>query len=46
MFIFVVVALLVVVVVGLAMSVRIIKQYERGVVFQLGKVKGGARGPG
>src|ERR1700733_8162103 len=29
-----------------AMSVRIIKQYERVVVFELGKVKGEARGPG
>ena len=27
-------------------SVRILKQYERGVQFRLGKVKDGARGPG
>ena len=31
---------------GLACSVRILKQYERGVQFRLGRVKGGARGPG
>ena len=31
---------------GLATSVRILKQYERGVQFRLGKVKDGARGPG
>jgi regulator of protease activity HflC (stomatin/prohibitin superfamily) len=29
-----------------APSVRILKQYERGVQFRLGKVKDGARGPG
>jgi regulator of protease activity HflC (stomatin/prohibitin superfamily) len=32
--------------VGVAMSIRIIKQYERVVLFELGKVKGDARGPG
>jgi regulator of protease activity HflC (stomatin/prohibitin superfamily) len=31
---------------GLASSVRILKQYERGVLFRLGRVKGGPRGPG
>jgi regulator of protease activity HflC (stomatin/prohibitin superfamily) len=31
---------------GLASSVRILKQYERGVLFRLGKVRGGPRGPG
>src|ERR1700689_5566812 len=31
---------------GLAMSVRILKQYERAVMFHLGKVRDGARGPG
>jgi regulator of protease activity HflC (stomatin/prohibitin superfamily) len=41
-----VVALAVVVLVGVAMSIRIIKQYERVVLFELGKVKGAARGPG
>ncbi|HEY5190237.1 MAG TPA: slipin family protein [Solirubrobacteraceae bacterium] len=34
------------VIVGLALSVRVIKQYERVVLFELGKVKGGPRGPG
>jgi regulator of protease activity HflC (stomatin/prohibitin superfamily) len=33
-------------VVGVALSVRILKQYKRGVQFRLGRVKGGARGPG
>ena len=41
-----IVAALVVLVVGLLASVRILKQYERGVLFRLGKVKDGARGPG
>ena len=40
---YVVVAL---VLVGLAASVRILKQYERGVQFRLGRVEDGARGPG
>jgi regulator of protease activity HflC (stomatin/prohibitin superfamily) len=31
---------------GFASSVRILKQYERGVQFRLGRVKDGARGPG
>jgi regulator of protease activity HflC (stomatin/prohibitin superfamily) len=31
---------------GLAASVRILKQYERGVQFRLGRVSDGARGPG
>lgn len=31
---------------GLAASVRIVKQYERGVLFRLGKVRSDARGPG
>ena len=34
------------VLVGLAASVRILKQYERGVQFRLGRVADGARGPG
>jgi regulator of protease activity HflC (stomatin/prohibitin superfamily) len=34
------------VVLGLASSVRILKQYERGVQFRLGRVRDGARGPG
>src|SRR5689334_9813287 len=41
--IYVIVALLLVV---LAASVRILKQYELGVQFRLGRVTGGARGPG
>ena len=35
-----------IVLLGLAASVRILKQYERGVQFRLGRVKDGARGPG
>jgi regulator of protease activity HflC (stomatin/prohibitin superfamily) len=30
----------------LASAIRIVNEYERGVVFRLGRVKGGARGPG
>jgi regulator of protease activity HflC (stomatin/prohibitin superfamily) len=37
---------IVLVAVGLAASVRILKQYERGVQFRLGRVEDGARGPG
>jgi regulator of protease activity HflC (stomatin/prohibitin superfamily) len=44
--VYVLVALVVVVLVGVALSVRILKQYERAVVFRLGRVKGRARGPG
>ena len=43
------VAVIIVVIVAFlatAASVRILKQYERGVQFRLGKVKDGARGPG
>jgi regulator of protease activity HflC (stomatin/prohibitin superfamily) len=36
----------VVVLLALGASVRILKQYERGVQFRLGRVKDGARGPG
>jgi regulator of protease activity HflC (stomatin/prohibitin superfamily) len=46
MVVYVVVALLLVVLAGLALSVRILKQYERAVMFRLGRVKDGARGPG
>jgi regulator of protease activity HflC (stomatin/prohibitin superfamily) len=35
-----------IVLLGLAASLRILKQYERGVQFRLGRVKDGARGPG
>jgi regulator of protease activity HflC (stomatin/prohibitin superfamily) len=41
--VYVVIAL---VVLGLAASVRILAQYERGVQFRLGRVKDGPRGPG
>jgi regulator of protease activity HflC (stomatin/prohibitin superfamily) len=41
-----VVVVAIVAVLGLALSVRILKQYERGVQFRLGKVTGEARGPG
>jgi regulator of protease activity HflC (stomatin/prohibitin superfamily) len=43
---YVVIAVVVVVLAGLAFSVRVIKQYERVVLFELGKVKDIARGPG
>jgi regulator of protease activity HflC (stomatin/prohibitin superfamily) len=43
---YVVVALVVVALLGLAAGVRILKQYERGVQFRLGRVVDGARGPG
>ena len=47
MIVVVVIAVLVfVALIGAALSVRIIKQYERVVLFELGKVKDGARGPG
>jgi regulator of protease activity HflC (stomatin/prohibitin superfamily) len=42
----VLVVIVLVVLAGLASAVRILKQYERGVLFRLGRVKGGARGPG
>jgi regulator of protease activity HflC (stomatin/prohibitin superfamily) len=42
----VIVVILALVLLGLAASVRILKQYERGVQFRLGRVKDGARGPG
>src|SRR3954468_24802041 len=42
----IVIALVLVALAGAALSVRILKQYERAVVFRLGRVKGGARGPG
>jgi len=43
---YVVAALGAVALLALAASVRILKQYERGVQFRLGRVHGGARGPG
>src|SRR3954464_15269514 len=44
--VYVVIALAVVVLIGVALSVRILKQYERAVIFRLGRVRDGARGPG
>jgi regulator of protease activity HflC (stomatin/prohibitin superfamily) len=46
MLIYLIVGLGLVALLGVAMSVRILKQYERGVQFRLGRVIGGARGPG
>jgi regulator of protease activity HflC (stomatin/prohibitin superfamily) len=43
---YVIAVLLALGVLALAASVRILKQYERGVQFRLGKVVDGARGPG
>jgi regulator of protease activity HflC (stomatin/prohibitin superfamily) len=43
--VYVIVALVVLLAIA-ALSVRILKQYERGVQFRLGRVKDGARGPG
>ena len=43
MLIYVVVALAVIAAVGTASSIRILKQYERGVLFELGQVTGGPR---
>src|SRR4051794_11464752 len=45
MVVYVIVVLLVALALA-ALSVRILKQYERGVQFRLGRVKDGARGPG
>ena len=42
----VVIVVVLVVVAGVALSARILKQYERAVVFRLGRVQGGARGRG
>src|SRR4051812_45547977 len=44
--VYVLIVLALVVLVGVAFSVRILKQYERAVLFRLGRVNGGARGPG
>jgi regulator of protease activity HflC (stomatin/prohibitin superfamily) len=42
----IVIVIVALVLLGVAASVRILKQYERGVQFRLGRVKDGARGPG
>jgi regulator of protease activity HflC (stomatin/prohibitin superfamily) len=44
--VYVIVLLILAALIMSAMSARIIKQYERVVLFELGKVKGEARGPG
>lgn len=46
MIIQIVVVVLILAVIGLAASVRVIKQYERGVVFRFGRLQGEPRGPG
>ncbi|MGH8909485.1 MAG: slipin family protein [Egibacteraceae bacterium] len=38
--------ILLLVVIGLTQSVKIVKEYERGVIFRLGRVVSGAKGPG
>ena len=46
------IAFIVFVIVAIAMvslilsAIKIVKEYERGVIFRLGRVQGGARGPG
>jgi regulator of protease activity HflC (stomatin/prohibitin superfamily) len=45
-FVYVLVVLALVALAGVALGVRILKQYERGVLFRLGRVRGDARGPG
>src|SRR3712207_8998012 len=40
------VAVVVVVLSVLASAVKIVKEYERGVIFRLGRVTGGPKGPG
>ena len=32
--------------IGLARNIRVVKQFERGVVFRFGRVQSGVRGPG
>src|SRR5487761_2191055 len=44
--VYVLVGLAVLGLVLLTLSVRVLKQYERAVMFHLGKVRDGARGPG
>jgi regulator of protease activity HflC (stomatin/prohibitin superfamily) len=43
---YIVIAVVLVLLAVLSLSVRILKQYERAVVFRLGRVRGAARGPG
>ena len=44
--VYVLIVVVLVVLVGAALSVRVLKQYERAVLFRLGRVRGDARGPG
>jgi regulator of protease activity HflC (stomatin/prohibitin superfamily) len=46
MVVYVIIGLLLVALAAAALSIRILKQYERGVQFRLGRVVNGARGPG
>jgi regulator of protease activity HflC (stomatin/prohibitin superfamily) len=46
MIVHVIIAVVLVLLAALASGVRVLKQYERAVLFHLGKVIGGARGPG
>ena len=46
MIVYVIVGLAVIALLGAALSFKVLKQYERGVVLRLGRVNGGARGPG
>ena len=41
----IIVVLVAIVVALLAASIRIVKHYERGVIFRLGRLREGARGP-
>ena len=44
--VYVLIAIVLVALAGVALAVRILKQYERAVLFRLGRVRGDARGPG
>jgi regulator of protease activity HflC (stomatin/prohibitin superfamily) len=46
MVVLIAVAVVLVLLAVLALSARIVKQYERAVIFRLGRVRGGTRGPG
>ena len=43
---FIIVGVVAVILILFAMSVRIVREYERVVIFRLGKLRGGAHGPG
>ena len=44
--VYVLIALAVLLLIGVVLSVRIVKQYELAVIFRLGRVRDSARGPG